>query len=151
MSCDRAAVPRLSGATHVSSAPSPGVPHVGIFWCVVDLAGDRHLLVEHCALDAAEEYGDCLTFGPGHYEVWQRWQRTGGSTLSLASVIRGHEYEEWPRGRVVFDRDSDRFFVYCDRRIQNNGLVPELIAVFHLPLDRVTVREDSHYRSPLSI
>jgi hypothetical protein len=26
-----------------------------------------------------------------------------------------------------------------------------LISVFRLPLDRVTVRGDSHYRSPLSI
>ncbi len=131
--------------------PPPDAPQVGIFWCVLEPAGARHLLAERCALDAAEEYGDCLTFGPGHYEIWQQWQRTGGPTLSLASVIRGHEYEEWPRGRVVFDRNADRFFLYCDRRIQNSGLVPELISVFHLPLDRVTVRGDSHYRSPLSI
>jgi hypothetical protein len=140
-----------AGETGQDTSLSPNAPQVGIFWCVLDRAGVRHLLVEQCALSSAEEYGDCMTFGPGHYEVWQRWQRTGTPTRSLTPVVRGHEYEEWPRGRVVFDRKADRYFLYCDRLIRNAGLVPELISLFRLSLDRVTVRGDSHYRSPLSI
>jgi hypothetical protein len=124
---------------------------VGIFWCVLEHTGARRLLVEHCALDTAEEYGDCLTFGPGHYDVRERWQRTGGSSFSSASIVRSHEDEEWPRGRVVFDRSADRFFLYCDGRIRTGGLVPELISLFRLPVDRVVVRGDSHYQSSLSI
>jgi hypothetical protein len=52
---------------------------------------------------------------------------------------------------VVYDRDAESFFLYCDRRIWQSGLIPELISVFRLPADSVTVREDLHYRSPLSI
>ncbi len=150
---DRGTIPKAgSGAdTEPGTSPPPDAPQVGIFWCVLDPAGTRHLLAERCALDAAEEYGDCLTFGPGHYEVWQRWQRARAPISSLASVVRGHEYEEWPRGRVVFDRKADRFFLYADRRIQRAGLLPELVASFRLPADRVIVRTDPHYRSPLSI
>jgi hypothetical protein len=115
-----------AGETGQDTSLSPNAPQVGIFWCVLDRAGVRHLLVE-------------------------QWQRTGTPTRSLTPVVRGHEYEEWPRGRVVFDRKADRYFLYCDRLIRNAGLVPELISLFRLSLDRVTVRGDSHYRSPLSI
>jgi len=151
MGCDPATVARRAGAAPVAGAPASGRPLVGIFWCVLDPSGVRHLLAEHCALDAAEEYGDCLTFGPGHYEIWQRWRRTRAPMLPLASVIRGHEYEEWPRGRVVFDRIADHFFLYCDRRIRIGGIVPEVVSLFRLPPGRVTVRADPHYRSPLSV
>ena len=149
--CDPALEAGAAGDTGQDTSLSPDAPQVGIFWCVLDPTGVRHLLVEKCALSIAEEYGDCMTFGPGHYEIWQRWQRTGTPTRLLTAVVRGHEYEEWPRGRVVFDRKADRYFLYCDRRIQNAGLVPELVLLFRLSLDRVAVRADSHYRSPLSI
>ncbi len=131
--------------------PSPQSPLVGIFWCVRDSAGSRHILTKHCTLDAAEEYGDCLTFGPGHYEVWENWRSAGALQPPLASIVRSHEYEEWPRGRIVFDRKADRFFLYADRRIQKAGLAPALISLFHIPPARVTMLSDPHYTSPLSI
>jgi hypothetical protein len=149
--CDPAPEAGAAGETRQDTSLSPDAPQVGIFWCVLDPAGLRHLLVEKCAVSSAEEYGDCMTFGPGHYEIWQRWQRTGVPTRLLTPVAHGHEYEEWPRGRVVFDRKADQYFLYCDRRIQNAGLVPDLVSLFRLSRNRVTVRADSHYRSPLSI
>jgi hypothetical protein len=150
---DGGPAPRAGAAADAKpySRPPPDAAQVGIFWCVLDPAGAHHLLAERCALDAAEEYGDCLTFGPGHYEIWQPWQRANAPIPNLASVIRGHEYEEWPRGRVVFDRKADRFFLYADRRIQRVGLLPALVALFRVPADRVVMRADPHYRSPLSI
>jgi hypothetical protein len=149
--CDPAATAPRADTAQAARAPSPAGPRVGIFWCVLDTSGVRHLLADHCALHAAEPYGDCLTFGPGHYEVWQRWQRARAPITPLTPLIRSHEYEEWPRGRVVFDRKADRFFLYADRRIQNADLLPALRALFCLPAHRVIVRADAHYRSPLSI
>jgi hypothetical protein len=118
---------------------------------VLDPAGTRHLLAGHCALDVAEEYGDFLKFGPGHYEVWQRWRRARAPIPSLAPVIRGNEHEEWPRGRVVFHRKADRFFLYADRRVQKARILPALMATFCLPADWVMVSADPYYRSPVSI
>jgi hypothetical protein len=37
--------------------------------------GEARLLVAGCPLDQAEPYGDCLTYGPGHYETWAHWRR----------------------------------------------------------------------------
>jgi hypothetical protein len=50
-------------------------PHVGIFWLVQTPEAEPRLLATGCPLDQAEPYGDCLTYGPGHYETWAQWPR----------------------------------------------------------------------------
>jgi hypothetical protein len=51
-------------------------PQVAIFWLVQATHGEARLLAAGCPLDQAEPYGNCLTYGPGHYETW----RTGAAT-----------------------------------------------------------------------
>ncbi len=53
----------------------PEAPHVGIFWVVQATENEAGLLAAGCPLDQAEAYGDCLTYGPGHYETWDHWRR----------------------------------------------------------------------------
>ena len=43
-------------------------PQVAIFWLVQATEGEARLLAAGCPLDQAEPYGNCLTYGPGHYE-----------------------------------------------------------------------------------
>ena len=50
-------------------------PHLGIFWVVQTSNGEPSLLAAGCPIDQAESYGDCLTYGPGHYETWAQWRR----------------------------------------------------------------------------
>ena len=88
-------------------------PHVGIFWVVQTTAGKTHLLVAGCPLDQAEPYGDCLTYGPGHYETWAQWRRDRTIDPALRAIVRSYEYEDWPRGRIVFDRSRDLFITLC--------------------------------------
>ncbi|MBY0251922.1 MAG: hypothetical protein K2X54_11155 [Methylobacterium organophilum] len=124
-------------------------PSVGIFWGVPDggrivLVTDRTLLVE------AEAYGDCLTHPRGHHEVWEAWRRLGATALrrrGLPPVIAGHEYEAFPRGRVVYMRGPALFTLYADRRLQRSELVAELLRVFGLGGQHHAVRSDAHYRT----
>ena len=44
-------------------------PQVAIFWLVQTTEGEARLLAAGCPLDQAEPYGNCLTYGPGHYET----------------------------------------------------------------------------------
>ena len=53
-------------------------PQVGIFWLVQATDGDARLLAAGCPLDQAEPYGDCLTYGPGHYQHEDRAGRGRG-------------------------------------------------------------------------
>jgi hypothetical protein len=77
-------------------------PQVGIFWFVQPTEGEARLLAAGCPLDQAEPYGDCLTYGPGHYETWDHWRRDRTINPALRALVRSYEYEDWPRGRIVF-------------------------------------------------
>jgi hypothetical protein len=65
----------------------------------------------------------------------------------LNFLVRSSEYEDWPRGRIVFDRSRQLFILYADRKL----LAPETIAriktQFHLPAERTETQSDCHYQS----
>jgi hypothetical protein len=118
---------------------------VGIFW-ILPQAASVALLAHIVPLTLAEAYGDCLTDSLSHYDAWEATKR---GRLLLAplnetarAVIAGSEYEDWPRGRVVYDGAAQKFIVYADRQIVTHA--PLVRAHFSLPLD-ASFRADPHY------
>ena len=84
-------------------------PSVGIFWVVETGPGEVRLLTAGCSLDAAEPYGDFLTFAGGHHAIWASWRKIKDPNAALRALVRTFEYEEWPRGRIVFDQQKKLF------------------------------------------
>ena len=123
---------------------APTAPAVGIFWRVTDC-----LVLERSVLAEAEPYGDCLTHAGGHYERWETWRALSASGLRAASLpveIATSEYDDWPRGRVVYEVPTRRFVLYADRRLRRPMIVSVLRGAFGLSAAVVTVRGDPHYR-----
>jgi hypothetical protein len=109
-------------------------PMVGIFWLY-----NSGLIVHGMPLPEAEKYGDCLTSPISHIDYWTELQHNG-------KVSRDVEYEEPPRGRVVFDVGKQQFVVYADRCIlTRQDVVRQIVAQMALPSD-VTTATDAHYR-----
>jgi hypothetical protein len=123
------------------------MPHVGIFWVVQTTDGEARLLAADCALDQAEPYGDCLTYGPGHYETWAQWRRDRTVEPALRALVRSYEYEDWPRGRIVFDRSRNLFIIYADRMLMTTATIARIETQFHMPAERTEVQSDFHYQS----
>ena len=124
-------------------------PQIGIFWHVQASDGDTILLVDCVPMAKAETYGEFLTHGT-HYEHWSQLAAMGERALrdqGIPAVVRCTEYEEWPRGRVVFHRPSGRFTLYADRKLQTPAIVEDILRRFSLPADRTDVRSDAHYVS----
>jgi hypothetical protein len=69
-------------------------PRVGIFWAICGKP-----LIDTTPLSQAEPYGDCLTHPRGHAAVWEEYQ-------ALGIVPRDAEYEDFPRGRVMYNTHS---------------------------------------------
>ena len=129
---------------------APDEPSVGIVWGVRDADRPLLLVTDRTSLAEAERYGDFLTHPRGHYDVWERWRRLGPAGLArrgLPAAIAWHEYEHFPRGRVVFDTTTDRFTLYADRRLQAPDTLPSVLCAFGLDPARCTVRSDPHYRT----
>jgi hypothetical protein len=122
-------------------------PHVGIFWLAQTSNGKARLLAAGCPLDQAEPYGDCLTYGPGHYETWAQWRRDRTVDPALRALVQSYEYEDWPRGRIVFDRSCDLFILYADRKLLTPKMVTRIASQFHLPEERTKIQSDWHYQS----
>ena len=109
-------------------------PRVGIFWAV-----DGKPLIESAPLPEAEPYGDHLTHPRGHAGVWGQYQRGG-------IVSREMEYEEPPRGRVMYNTKTRRFTLLADRCIlRDKDLVRKIKSQMNLPRNTET-DTDSHYR-----
>jgi hypothetical protein len=122
-------------------------PHVGIFWVVQATEDEARLLAAGCPLDEAEAYGDFLTYGPGHYETWDHWRRGRPVGPALRATVWLYEYEDWPRGRIVFDRARDLFIIYADRKLLTPATIARIETHFHLPPERTEVQSDWHYQS----
>lgn len=124
---------------------------VGIVWGVPDGRPGLHLVTDCTPLAEAEPYGDCLTHPRGHCEVWEDWRRLGPAELKrrgLPVAIAWHEYEEFPRGRVVFHTGSFRFTLYADPKLRRASVLGGILRVFGLDPARCDVRSDPHYRTP---
>ncbi len=110
------------------------------------------LLSHDIVPNEAEEYGDCLTCPLSHYDARSAVRR-GQSMLAPLTpatmrLISMHEYEEWPRGRAVYERLVQRFVIYADRQIfPYAGLVNNH---FNLPND-TPWRTDQHYSKSIKI
>ncbi len=64
-----------------------------------------------------------------------------------ATVIAGHEYETFPRGRVVYMQGPALFTLYADRRLQRPETIADLVRRFGLTGQDHAVRSDAHYRT----
>jgi hypothetical protein len=94
-----------------------------------------------------EAYGDFLNHG-AHYDHWINLAALGALELQkqgLPDIFCWSEYEEWPRGRVVFHRPSGRFTLYADRTLQTPATIRNIIRRFSLPADLTDIRSDAHY------
>jgi hypothetical protein len=90
----------------VSEKTPRETPHLGIFWVVQTTDGKAKLLTTGCPLDQAEPYGDCLTYGPGHYETWTQWRRDKAVDPALRAMVGSYEYNGWPRGTKPAEQRS---------------------------------------------
>lgn len=110
-------------------------PRVGIFWLV-----DGKLLIDSTALSEAQRYGDALIHAPGHNAVWQRFRQEGIAQREM-------EYEESPRGRVMYNTKTQRFLLLADKCIlKDKSVMKEVMAGLKLPRNKTEKGPDDHYR-----
>ncbi|WP_159014578.1 hypothetical protein [Acidisoma sp. S159] len=122
---------------------------VGPFW-VVEEGGKSVIVALTVPLERAETYGDMLTMETGHLQHWSRLARRGAAALRTAGEPTApvwSEYEEWPRGRVIFDCVARHFVIRADRQLHHPAFVRLITDHFCIEAAKATVLADDHYRS----
>lgn len=120
-------------------------PRIGIYW----LHGDQVLGLS-CALSQAEPGVPGLLDSPfTHVDAWEAVRAEAGLPLHI-------EYDDLPRGRVLYLREREKFVVYGDGAILERGSVEslsprcvmirkEIAEFFGFAVVSATWRHDSHY------
>jgi hypothetical protein len=122
---------------------------VGLFW-VVEERGSAVLVALAMPLAQAQPYGDMLTIDTGHFDYWSMLARRGAGALRAAGLPTAplwSEYEEWPRGRVLYDRPARRFVIRADRLLHHPAFVRLIADRFGIGALNPLVLSDDHYRS----
>lgn len=121
-----------------SKQTKQGEPIVGIFWLF-----NGQLIFDTSLLSDGEDDGEFIDHPTGHTDYWEELQRLG-------VVPRDVDYEEPPRGRVLFKKKSGRFALYADRCIlKRKSVVKEIMKAMRLPASKTDVGSDGqlgHYK-----
>ena len=127
----------------------PASPRIGLFWIVAD--HDRAALIAHSVpLAEAVAYGEMLTIETGHADHWAALAHRRGSDLRAAGIPSAplwSDYDEWPRGRVLFDRTSGRFVIRADRQLHRPDRTARIARHFGVDPASATILPDDHYDS----
>jgi len=105
---------------------------VGIFWI------DRGQLIM-AAVPLAEGVDDGFFVNgmDDHDPYWETVQRTH-------THLRDFEYDQVPRGRVLFNKAEQRFYGYLDKVLCKATIKRMIMAHFHLPLAMTIFQTDLH-------
>jgi hypothetical protein len=110
------------------AARKAGESEVGIFFVY-----NGNVLTTGTPLSLAELYG-----AYGHNTFWKNLQRN-------CIVPPDVEYEEVPRGRVEYDRNEKKFYIYADPCIlKDRKVLDEIDHEFHLS----STNTETHERDP---
>jgi len=106
---------------------------VGLFWVL-----KGKLLASAVPLAQGVEYGDAVHGQDDHVHYWSQLQR-------LHPELRQLDYEEVPRGRVLFIKTTKKFCVYMDKVLHKSTIKAALIKEYSLPKNRTEFMTDPHY------
>lgn len=129
--------------------PAQATGLVGLFW-VVEESGSPSVVALAVPCRQAEVYGDMLTIDTGHLQHWTELAKRGASALRAAGLPAApvwSEYDEWPRGRVLYDCEARRFVIRADRRLHRPAFLSLVAASFGIEMTSTAVFPDEHYRS----
>jgi hypothetical protein len=110
-----------------------GAPMVGIFWVI-----EGEFIPYSTPLAKAEDWGEYKNDPRGHYQVWESLRRA-------SPKLRDLEYDHYPRGRVVFNREEKRFTVFLKASLLTSSATAVILREFNLPADRTDFKTDIHY------
>lgn len=108
---------------------------VGIFWRV-----DSIIVSDTVSLKQGESYGGAVQHG-GHYDFHESLEPANPHEYRL----KAHDYDYYPRGRVVFFTIKNCFALYADPCLSVED-IQKVTSLFGLEKQTVEIRGDDHYR-----
>ena len=107
---------------------------VGAFYFLGD-----HILSNAADVRDAEEYGGFVNYS-SHWDLWSAFLRKYPDYKYL-------DYDYFPRGRIVFDKNIHKYILYIDPKLNSRKYLDKIEDEFGLTRSSYVFGEDEHYRS----
>jgi len=114
-------------------------PQVGIFWFIQEPGKVPVLIGAGVAVGKGEPYGDYINYPGEHSRYWLEIK------LSLPLAFHQCAPKDWPRGRVTYNRKTQRFEVYLNEQLQTPALEAEILTFFGLAACETVFASNAHY------
>jgi len=124
----------LTRQRRIKKAVNEGVPEVGIFWYF-----QGQIIQSSLPYTEGVDIGDGYINGPAdHYLYWEQAKKWN-------SAIRDYEYDEVPRGRVIYNSNQRKFIVRISRALNSSNILSMILREFSLRSANTKVVLDDHY------
>ena len=101
---------------------------VGLFFVV-----NGNIFFHGCSLTEAENYGDFKIYNRSHFEIWEKCYFENYKV----------DYDYFPRGRITYNKNEERYWLYKDCCIEDNLIQNWLM---NQGYSSILLKEDEHYR-----
>ena len=113
--------------------------YIGIFWFYQNSIICKKLLL-------SESKKDALGIHDSPFQHVHEWE-SKNIFLPKHPELFGTEYQELPRGRVVFLSNKNLVVIYTDKACLSKEVKKQLIDSFCLPSSNTIFKSDPHYKT----
>jgi hypothetical protein len=123
---------------------NPGSVPVGSFWFVQEPGEEPGIRDDRVFIPTEKTDGPYIFCHEDYVRCW-RTIEAENATLPLPPPLEGHEPDDWPRGRVIFNTGTKKFEVYLDKQLRMPQFEKKILARFHLTTDETSFAVDPCY------
>lgn len=110
---------------------------IGVFWVYRGMVFGQ---AEHVAL-GTEAVPGLTDSRLEHVELWEQMTSAKRLFPELATM----EYQQVPRGRVLWQRKEDRHLIYLDKTLYSQKIFTAIAEFFQFKRSQAVWKTDSHY------
>jgi hypothetical protein len=115
-------------------------PRLGLFWFIAQDRKPSRFTSCSRPLSQVSEVAGFKTLDEGHVDIWPTIQR-------LDPTLLNYDYDYFPRGRMNWRKEDDRWLLVLDRKLSRAPFVTHIVNAWKIPPDRLLILHDAHYRS----
>ena len=115
-------------------------PRLGLFWFIAKDRSPSRFASLSRPFSSVSEVAGFKTLDEGHVDVWPTVQR-------LDHTLVDYEYDYFPRGRVNWRREDDRWLLVLNPKLNHSPFIAYVVVAWKIPRKRLLVLTDAHYRS----
>ena len=104
---------------------------MGLFWFIAKDRNPSRFAALSRPFSQVSEVGGFKTLDEGHVDVWPTVQR-------LDQTLMDYDYDYFPRGRVNWREEDDRWFLVLDPMLNRSPFIAYIVLAWKIPAEPIS-------------